>query len=263
MNFLKYMANFMVALFLLLSAFVSQGAGLEESDPVAPKKLHIYSPSGEPIPIKIQKASISELQFLLKGSEADDAEERIRNYWEKNPNAYYRWNLTDGQGEIGLITDIKKELYVLEREGSELSEDALPTVVIAKFDGKDRIVGIGSTYLGDVKFHSDFELRSKGYKGIGTVIVADYLSWCLKNNLDAKFDSINSSYSFYEKLGFIYSDPQFTPQNVKDPSVAMFPMILPVNQISNSLKSIMEQDRKRSASPQQRYNTAATCSAVL
>lgn len=235
-------------LYFLLSLCMDSVSMAEEinhsftTEVAIPSKLHIYSPSEESIPVKIRTASIEEVQFLLRSNESDEPE-RVENYWAKNPTAYYRWDLYSG-GDSGIISDIFKEVFMLAASGLKVTDDVLPRVVVASIDNEQRIVAFGTSYGTEVKFHSDFQLRKQGYKGIGTVIVADYLSWCLKNETYGHFTSVNNSYGFYEKIGFKYNT-DMTPDKFENPSIETFGMELPLKDIPKVLSNLYTEDSKK------------------
>lgn len=253
---LKYSAClwFLLLSFCLNSSSLAQDSitklnsnGIEEnnqslgSEVSIPSQLHIFSPLGEPISISTRTATVEEIEFLLRSNESGEPE-RIENYWAENPTAYYRWDLNSG-GDSGIISDIFKEVGILVASGEKFSEDILPRVVTARINNEERIIAFG-TYLGEVKFHSDSQLRKQGYKGMGTAIVADYLSWCLKNEINGSFTSVNNSYGFYEKLGFKYKTPDRTP-GIENPSIESFDMELPLEEIPKALRDLYIEDSKK------------------
>lgn len=206
-----------------------------------PSSLHIYSPAGEPIGVSFRSLSLDEVAILLKSDESDEGEEKTLKFWEQNSNAYYRWDLSSA-AEIGLINDLAKNYGMLRVSNRTIDPSLLPRAVVAKIGEQERIVAIGGAYQGDVIFHSDAELRKAGYKGIGTALVADYLVWCFQQNVHPSFDAVNNSYQFYQKLGFIYSDPQHTPESVFNPANDRFAMHLPFEEISKILLEIKKND---------------------
>ncbi len=208
-----------------------------------PEELRIFSPSGEALKVQIRSMTVAEVQLLLQGNEADDPRHTLR-YWKKNPKAYYRWDAKSA-GEVGLITDIAKEMGMLVASGEEILPEALPRAVVAPLGGKERIVAIGASYHGDVKFHSDSELRRLGYKGLGTVILADYLRECYKGKSSAHLSAVNNSYGFYEKLGFTYDDPSKTPTTMPNPESERFAMSVSFTRIPEVLMRIREQHFNR------------------
>lgn len=217
------------------------GAELEELLSI-PGNLHIRSPENTKLKIKVRKATVEEIQSLLKSDESDDSVSNTTRFWQENATAYYRWDLGDS-GEKGLITDIMKEIMQAVYEGEEIDPTFLPTVVVADIKGQQRIVGFGATYGGDAKFHSDSEIRKSGYKGIGTVLMADYLRWCLQNSYDAAFDSVNNSYKFYERFGFEYDNPEKAPSKISEPESARFAMRLKLEKIPDALRQIKQNDQ--------------------
>ncbi|MNK90930.1 hypothetical protein D3C87_1110010 [compost metagenome] len=207
-----------------------------------PDNLHIRSNENAKLAVKVRKASVDEIKSLLKSDESDDPVGNTTRFWANNKAAYYRWDL-ESSGEIGLISDITKEILQLVAEGVEIDPTTLPTVVVIENKGQQRIVGFGATYGGEVKFHSDSMLRKSGYKGIGTVLIADYLRWCLQNSSDATFEAVNNSYKFYERFGFEYENPEMAPANVSNPESARYAMRLKMERIPEALRLIKANDQ--------------------
>ncbi len=203
---------------------------------VIPDTLHIQTSQNQKVAVRTRKATLKEIRQLLKSDESDELEENLKKFWS-NKDAYYRWTLE----EQSLITDIVKEVVTAE---GDLPPEVMPTVVFISAAGKERILGFGASYGGDVKFHTDSELRAKGYRGIGTVLIADYLRYHLLNSSTPSFDSVNNSFGFYEKLGFLYSNPELTPDLSKNPAEARFPMYMPHESIPAALKKIKANNNK-------------------
>jgi GNAT superfamily N-acetyltransferase len=198
--------------------------------------LFVFSPKGEKIPVAMRPATAKEIQLQLQADESDEPEKNTLRYWKKHPKAEYRWDLKSA-GEIGLMSDIYKEVSAAFMMGEEVKPEFMPHWAVAEIEAKPRFLGIATTG-GDIKFHANSEFRRQGYRGIGTVLVAHYLQRCLQEKRDAYFTSVNDSYGFYEKLGFKHADPEFTPAKVKNPALEQFPMVMALKDIPAALTAI-------------------------
>jgi hypothetical protein len=202
-------------------------------------EFHVFEPEGRPIPVTFRAVGLDEGTLLFRSDESDDAEAAMRAFWDENPEAYYRWDAADG-AEMGLVGDIARNLFMLQYVGAE-DENLRPQVVVARVDGRDRIVAVG-TLEGDVHFHSDSELRRRGFRGMGTCLVVAFLRSRLAQGVDAFVTSVNGSYGFYEKLGFRFSDPARTPETTADPASERFDMVVPAAQIRAVLAELTARD---------------------
>jgi len=198
--------------------------------------LHVTAPDGSRLSATVRRMTLAEAKLLLVCDETSDYKENLTALWD-DPQRYYRWNLDDGSGEIGLINDIARRNFYVEEMGPEAVEALMPTVV--EING--RIAGV-ATFEGDPIFHVDATLREQGYKGIGTVLLAAFIANCHSQGAGAHLCSVNNSYGFYGKLGFKYEDADKTPTTVANAAEERFGMFVPHDKIAAILKNIADHD---------------------
>ena len=221
----------LLALFVVL---ISPVTALSQDSPC-----HVFAPDGRPIPVGFRKIDLEEGKLLFCSDESDEAVENMRAYWNSYPGAYYRWD--PDSAEMGLITDIAKMIYHLDFMDIKVP-NAYPTAVAGFVDGKERILAVG-TFTGDAHFHSDSELRRRGFRGLGTALIVAYLRFCRDTGYQAAIFSVNNSYGFYEKVGFKFASDEHTPDKVANPAQERFSMYISSEDIPAVLAKLAERDK--------------------
>ncbi|MBX2988032.1 MAG: hypothetical protein KF802_09060 [Bdellovibrionaceae bacterium] len=222
-------------------AYVSSEAIAEAAR--IPDGLHIYSPAGEPIPISLREATVDEATALWFVGESGNFEKDTRQKWRKNPKSYYRWS----KGDVDAINEVARGVHHLLWEKSPGYEKYLPRVVVAKIQGKERVVAVGNADGTVALFHSDSELQKQGYEGLETAIVADYLRHQLQRRQDAVLKATDSTQGFYVKLGFARSGRK--PEAARSPANEQFQMLIETRDIPSALAAIKAGDARRMNSP--------------